>query len=182
MDYLIKIGKLIDMDKHFLMFVKKKPEQKLSAVKKELTIDNTLCGCYLMFVYTVYINKSYSHKQEIIKICTNYTEDKKACASVSLKMQKKVAALLSDYDDFLRLKNITLQEELKTSIAEQITNLSEMLAKMASLSVQTDNSLSLSSFNTEVGAATLIVLEKLVSIQVKQKKLMEHTFHFVKID
>ncbi|EAS27313.3 uncharacterized protein CIMG_13503 [Coccidioides immitis RS] len=96
-------------DKHFLIFIKKKPGQKLSAVKEESAIiDDTLCGCCLTFMYMMYIKKSCSHKQETVKACINCAGDKKACASVSSELQKKVAALLSDYNDFLRLKNVML--------------------------------------------------------------------------
>ncbi|EAS27383.3 uncharacterized protein CIMG_13527 [Coccidioides immitis RS] len=121
-------------DKHFLMSIKKKPGQKPSAVKEEPTIiSDTLYDCCLTFVYTVYIKKSCSCKQETTKACTNCAEDKKVCAPVSSELQKKVAALLSDHDNFLRLKNTTLQEELKASMAEQAADLSELLAKMAPL-------------------------------------------------
>ncbi|KJF60561.1 uncharacterized protein CIMG_13051 [Coccidioides immitis RS] len=156
-------------DKHFLMFTKKKPGQKPLAVKEESTImGDTLCGCCLTFVYTVHIKKPCFHKQGTTKACTNYAGDKKACAPVPSELQKEVAALLSDHDDFLRLKNAA--------------GLSELLAKMAPSSVQTDKSSSPFPFNTEVGAATLAVLEKLVSIQAKQKELVEHTFHSVKTE
>ncbi|KJF59917.1 uncharacterized protein CIMG_12568 [Coccidioides immitis RS] len=113
-------------DKHSPMSIKKKPEQKPSAVKEEPTImSDTL----------LHIKRSCSCKQGTIKACINCAEDKKACASVSSELQKKVAALLSDHDNFLRLKNTTLQEELKASMMEQATGLSELLAKMAPLSV-----------------------------------------------
>ncbi|EAS27474.1 uncharacterized protein CIMG_13539 [Coccidioides immitis RS] len=101
-------------DEHSSMSTKKKSEQKLSTVKEEFTImNNILCSHCLTFVYTVHIKKSCSCKQETTKACTNCAEDKKACTSVSSELQKKVAALLSDYDNFLRLKNTTLQEKLK---------------------------------------------------------------------
>ncbi|EFW13360.1 conserved hypothetical protein [Coccidioides posadasii str. Silveira] len=136
-------------NKHSPMFIKKKSGQKLSAVKKESAMSDTLCDYCLTFVYTVHINKPCSCKQGTAKACTNCAGDKKACTSVSSEMQKEVAALLSDHDNFLRLKNVTLQEELKTSMAEQATGLSKMLAKMAPPSVQTDNSLPPPPFNTE---------------------------------
>ncbi|KJF60774.1 uncharacterized protein CIMG_13210 [Coccidioides immitis RS] len=123
-------------NKYFLMFTKKKSEQKLLTVKEEPTIiDNIFCGYCLTFVYTVHIKKSCSCKQEITKTCTNCAEDKKACTSVSSELQKKVTVLLSDYNNFLRLKNVILQEKLKASMVEQATSLNELLAKMALLSV-----------------------------------------------
>ncbi|KMU92135.1 hypothetical protein CIHG_09945 [Coccidioides immitis H538.4] len=96
-------------NEHSPMFTKKKPGRKLSAVKEEpAMIGNTLCDCCLMFVYTVHIEKPCSCKQETVKACTNCAGDKKACASVPSELQKEVAALLSDHDNFLRLKNTML--------------------------------------------------------------------------
>ncbi|EAS35458.3 uncharacterized protein CIMG_12834 [Coccidioides immitis RS] len=168
-------------DEHSPMSTKKKPGRKPSAVKEEpAMMGDTLCGRCLTFVYTAHIEKPCSRKQGTAKACTNCAGDKKACAPVPSELQKEVAALLSDHDDFLRLKNATLREELKASMAEQAAGLSELLAKMAPPSVRTDESPPPPPFNAEVGAATLAALEKLVSIQAEQKELAEHTFRSVK--
>ncbi|EFW15749.1 conserved hypothetical protein [Coccidioides posadasii str. Silveira] len=67
-------------DEHSFSLVseKKKPGRKPSALKEEPTMGNTVCSCCLMFMYTAHIDKPCCCKQEIAKICTNYTEDKKA--------------------------------------------------------------------------------------------------------